>query len=111
MGKKEELEKLLGKEIYKQLSEDMISRISIERAKGILEVLDEEKIGREILKTNGTILAYGEAGKIKEILKVLDEEKIGRDILKTNGQILSPYAESTFCCWLRSRSISPAWPL
>ena len=89
MGKREELEKLLGKEIYKQLSEDMISRISIERAKGILEVLDKEKIGRDILKTNRTILAQGEASKIKGILKVLDEEKIGRDILKTNGDILA----------------------
>ena len=51
-------------------------------------MLDEEKIGRDILRTNGDILAQGKASKIKEILKVLDEEKIGRDILKTKGTII-----------------------
>ena len=52
-------------------------------------MLDEEKIGRDIIKTNGDILARGEAGKIKDILKVFDEEKLDRNILKDTGSILN----------------------
>ena len=90
----EELVELLGKdivdEIYKE-PEISISDFRQERIIEILQVLDEEEgIGREILKTNGNILALGEAGKIRDILQELKNQELDiNDILSKNASILA----------------------